>query len=227
MCRLFCTDVLVAAGFRVFSAATGHEGLELIRELEPALVVLDQHLPDLTGAGFLTALAHSRPAEYVPCKFIAMTADVSKPNDKKGKNSLLAKVLYKPFSANHLVQAVREVLEWPCPGFEDGLRHAQQLSPQLSVSEPLNAGLRTRFLLDLEEELKKLDQAVFRLDWQKARFRLHRLSGAAALAGFGTFSRCCRKFISSLDLGGNAASVAAHYLDLLNLSENMENESGS
>src|SRR3954449_7610132 len=43
------TRVLKAAGFTVFEAGTGREGLELLRQVRPHLALLDVKLPDMDG----------------------------------------------------------------------------------------------------------------------------------------------------------------------------------
>jgi len=43
------TRVLKAAGFTVFEAGTGREGLELLRKVRPHLALLDVKLPDMDG----------------------------------------------------------------------------------------------------------------------------------------------------------------------------------
>src|SRR5688500_10710877 len=47
--RYLLTRILRSVGWKVEEAATGLEGLRLVRELSPDVVVLDVKLPDLLG----------------------------------------------------------------------------------------------------------------------------------------------------------------------------------
>jgi two-component system, cell cycle response regulator len=47
---------LKAAGFTVLTASSGEEGLAVIRERKPDLVLLDMNMPDMSGADVLLKL---------------------------------------------------------------------------------------------------------------------------------------------------------------------------
>ena len=51
---------LQAAGYQVFRAATGDEGLRKVKEVQPDLIILDVMM-DTTTAGFQVSLALRRP----------------------------------------------------------------------------------------------------------------------------------------------------------------------
>lgn len=51
---------LQAAGFQVFRAANGDEGLKMVKEIKPALIILDVMM-DTTTAGFQVSLALRSP----------------------------------------------------------------------------------------------------------------------------------------------------------------------
>jgi len=63
---------LEASGFQVFSAASGTEGLEQIKEIKPDLIVLDVMM-DYTTEGFQVSLALRSPdptSKYAPYRDI-------------------------------------------------------------------------------------------------------------------------------------------------------------
>jgi CheY-like chemotaxis protein len=63
---------LEASGFQVFSAASGAEGLQLVKEINPDLIILDVMM-DYTTEGFQVSLALRSPeaeSEYAPYRHI-------------------------------------------------------------------------------------------------------------------------------------------------------------
>ena len=49
--RKLAVDVLSAAGFRTFGAATAAQGIALAREHVPDVILMDLRLPDMDGVG--------------------------------------------------------------------------------------------------------------------------------------------------------------------------------
>jgi two-component system cell cycle response regulator DivK len=70
--RKLALDVLSAAGFRTFGAATAEQGIALALEHGPDVILMDLRLPDLDGADATRRLAaHERTA---PIPVVAMSA---------------------------------------------------------------------------------------------------------------------------------------------------------
>jgi DNA-binding NtrC family response regulator len=63
--RKSLTKVLRARGFRVESAATGAEGLDLVRAERPMVAILDMRLPDTDGLSVLRSLRQAVPETQV------------------------------------------------------------------------------------------------------------------------------------------------------------------
>jgi response regulator of citrate/malate metabolism len=97
------TGFLLAHGaFDVVGAAhTGARALELADELQPRLVLLDIHLPDMTGIDVLRAL-RNRPGE--PLDVIAITAARELDTVRAAVAGGVLHYLVKPFSAAVLNQ---------------------------------------------------------------------------------------------------------------------------
>jgi response regulator of citrate/malate metabolism len=97
------TGFLLAHGaFDVVGAAhTGRRALELAEELRPRLVLLDIHLPDMTGIDVLRAL-RNRPGE--PLDVIAITAARELDTVRAAVAGGVLHYLVKPFNAAVLNQ---------------------------------------------------------------------------------------------------------------------------
>src|SRR3954452_12591626 len=89
--------------YDVICAADGMEGLAVVRQYEPALIILDMHMPVLDGWGFLRAY-ETLPGPSAPV--IAMSADVKDPRTVRHVEGFLV----KPFNIDYLLSLVRGVL---------------------------------------------------------------------------------------------------------------------
>jgi PleD family two-component response regulator len=54
-------SILRPAHFAVFKAYTGRQGLEIARKVNPDLILVDRHLPDMSGGDVITELRGLRP----------------------------------------------------------------------------------------------------------------------------------------------------------------------
>lgn len=70
--RLILQVALGAGGFRVHEAATGAEGVELVRDLDPDLVTLDLEMPGISGSEALRQIRNISDAYVI---MISATAD--------------------------------------------------------------------------------------------------------------------------------------------------------
>jgi two-component system, OmpR family, alkaline phosphatase synthesis response regulator PhoP len=98
-------DYLRHAGFSVVTAETGAAGLERMRSVRPALVVLDLRLPDMDGIDVARAL---RAVSNVP--IVMLTARAEESDRLLGLDAGADDYVVKPFSPRELVARVRAVL---------------------------------------------------------------------------------------------------------------------
>ncbi|MEP7104263.1 MAG: response regulator transcription factor [Chloroflexota bacterium] len=96
---------LERGGFRVVTAHDGVTALEMIRELEPALVVLDLMLPALSGRDVARVAR-----EESDVSIIMLTAMGSPGQRVSGLESGADDYVVKPFEPSELVARVRSVL---------------------------------------------------------------------------------------------------------------------
>lgn len=97
-------DVLASEGHEVFKAYNGEEGLKLLAEKRPEVVLLDLMLPILDGAGFLAAMSEHPELRDTPV--IAMTSAGLTPMER----GRFAGFLPKPFRLDELLRALARVL---------------------------------------------------------------------------------------------------------------------
>jgi CheY-like chemotaxis protein len=110
---------LEASGFQVFSAASGAEGLEKVKEVHPGLIVLDVMM-DYTTEGFQVSLALRNPdpkAEYAPYRdipILMLTAIHSTTPLRFGPEQDYLPVddfVEKPIEPSELVAKIHELLQ--------------------------------------------------------------------------------------------------------------------
>jgi CheY-like chemotaxis protein len=98
-------------GARLLAAMHGALGLELARQHRPALVLLDLHLPDISGAEVLQALRSEPETQDIPV--IVVSADAT----TRQQQLLLAggarAYVTKPFDVKQLLGAISAVLGDP------------------------------------------------------------------------------------------------------------------
>jgi DNA-binding response OmpR family regulator len=92
-------------GYNVFVASSGSEGLALAERIQPALIVLDLMLPDVSGEDVCTEV---RSRSDVP--ILMLTAKAGEDERVAGLVSGADDYLVKPFSPRELVARVRAVL---------------------------------------------------------------------------------------------------------------------
>jgi DNA-binding response OmpR family regulator len=99
---------LERSGCRVLRAADGAEALELARERQPDLAVLDVMMPRLTGLEVARALREDDRTRELPV--ILLTARVRDSDVQAGLEAGATSYVRKPFSARELWERVEALL---------------------------------------------------------------------------------------------------------------------
>ena len=94
-------DILEFEGYTVVSAANGQEGLSLLDQAQPALVLLDMRMPVLDGWGFARVLQER--GTVLPIVVMTAAQDAKQWAAEIGATSYVA----KPFEFDDLMQAVQ------------------------------------------------------------------------------------------------------------------------
>lgn len=108
--RDMITRMLERLGYQVSSAASGMEGLDMIRENHEAydLVITDFNMPKMTGL----EMAHQVYVDIPDVKFILLSGfSIQKMSDMIEDHPAFKEVLHKPVSKNTLKEMIESVIE--------------------------------------------------------------------------------------------------------------------
>lgn len=97
-------ELLVLAGYTIFVAQNGKEGLELARAQKPDLILCDIVMPVLDGYGVLRALQNVPELSRIP--FIFITAKGEKADLRMGMDLGADDYLIKPFSGDEILSVI-------------------------------------------------------------------------------------------------------------------------
>jgi two-component system cell cycle response regulator DivK len=107
--RKLARDVLTHQGYRVRDAESAEEGLRLIAEQRPALVLMDIHLPGIDGIEALRRLRADPATHDIPV--IAVTASAMTHDRQKILAAGFDGYESKPISVRPFLAAVRTALD--------------------------------------------------------------------------------------------------------------------
>lgn len=94
-------QILQSAGYATATAFDAFQGLRLVRELKPAVIVCDMIMPNMAGADLFRTLATDPATAKTPRVMISGCADV----DHSCAHAFLA----KPFAGEKLLAAIKKV----------------------------------------------------------------------------------------------------------------------
>ena len=104
-------DVLQAKGYATLEAGSAEEGLALARERAPGLILMDIHLPGMSGIEALKALRAEAATAAIPV--IAITASVMQESVREVMAAGFEALIEKPIEVLGFLEKVRRVLEAP------------------------------------------------------------------------------------------------------------------
>ncbi len=159
---------LTFRGYRVITARNGQEGLEVVQNKHPAIVITDIMMPKLDGFGLVHRLRLNPETRAIPVVFI--TATYVTPEDRDFAYDIGAtRFIQKPVNLEEFLKTVAELKEQGAP----------------VVIEPLDEfnfydGYRSRLEIKLAELEKRISRDEFLLGAQPGegdqslRISLHR-----------------------------------------------------
>jgi len=102
-------DVLQAKGYATIEAGTGEDGVRLAAEHTPDLVLMDIHLPGISGIEALSRLRADPATAAIPVA--AVTASVMQQDRAMIMDAGFDAYVSKPISLREFVDTVRTLLE--------------------------------------------------------------------------------------------------------------------
>lgn len=98
---------LTAAGYEIFVARDGNQGLALAERENPDLVILDMMMPKRSGFLVLEKLRRTRP---VPVRIIMVTANEGSRHKAYAETLGVDDYIRKPFAMDRLLDSVHRLL---------------------------------------------------------------------------------------------------------------------
>ena len=203
--RELLKEILSLNGFRVETASTGQDGIQLATTLKPNLVIVDLGLPDLDGYDLAARLRGMKETSNLP--IVAVTG--RQPSRRLEARDLryFDEFITKPFDFAKLIQTIQPLL---------GSTNAKLLSAdETSEGEAPMADLKQSYEGRLSGRIQSIQELWFaHREWpdghhlHKLWKKTHNLAGSAPLYGFESIGRIARAIEESVaDLLGSAPTV--------------------
>ena len=107
--RRLARDVLQFKGYQILESETAEEGIRLARENQPALILMDFHLPGMNGIQALEALRADETTRAIPV--IAVTASAMTEDRQKIMAAGFEGLQTKPINVKVFLEAVAQTLQ--------------------------------------------------------------------------------------------------------------------
>lgn len=107
MMREMLLMVLRDAGFNVVQAEDGQEGLDVLADAAPDVIITDINMPKLDGYGFIEGVRRDERYRAVP--ILVLSTESSPDKKARARNAGATGWLVKPFQAETLLDVVRRV----------------------------------------------------------------------------------------------------------------------
>jgi DNA-binding response OmpR family regulator len=180
--------LLVNEGYKVLTAGSAEEALELLRSFHPELVLADIQLPGIDGFELTRRLKQNEQTRDI--MVVALTAFAMKGDEQKAIEAGCDGYITKPIDTRTLGSRIREILSRrnaaPPP--------RTQLPPRESIPPAELLSLRQRFLAEgLEQSRQWLLDLDGGFDAESVAKSVHQWIGAGGLLGYSAISRLARE----------------------------------
>ena len=229
VCRLFCARVLETQGYRSLEAIDGRSAVQVALRERPQLILADLRLPDMSGIEAISRIIRLWPEAQGKSRFIGLSGDDSARARREMLAAGFSLVLSKPVEAEALLTGIQEVsmeLNVDTAAPYRGC-HPGGSNPVLHVRQDDAIPLKLVFCAELDCQLPELDRLFTALDWPAVKNILHRLTGAAALAGFPDFATRGRQLLQILGSPMKNDVLADAYLEFLRQAADLRAENRS
>ncbi|MGF1508301.1 MAG: ATP-binding protein [Myxococcota bacterium] len=191
--RLMLTMLMEGEGFDVVAVENGAEAVDAARAQRFDIVVMDMHMPVMSGAEATRAI-HRLPDGRPPI-IIGLTADAVVERRRQYMDVGLDAFLTKPFERNQFAALAFELLEKRGPAApvprSASARPSSREALDVKRLEHLRSSVGVRnldkllekFSVQARDEAERLEQALLSGETTDIRYRAHRLAGFAGNFG--------------------------------------------
>ncbi len=134
--------------YTLLEAETGHSGFDLALQAQPDLILLDVHLPDITGVALIEQIKQTPALQPIP--IIAVTGDTNEELQQLCLAAGALQVLYKPFSRFVLLDIIRRYTD----------ARNVMVSPN-PIEQPNDALLKKVLIVDDNPDLRTIFARTF------------------------------------------------------------------
>ncbi len=110
--RMLVRRVLEAEGFSVVDATDGLTGLEMAKQMQPDLILLDINLPEIDGYDLAKRFRDTPGLQQVP--ILAVTANVMQGDRERTLKAGCDGYIQKPIDVDRLPEQVKAALQRTC-----------------------------------------------------------------------------------------------------------------
>lgn len=102
--------IRMAAGWDVFAASSGLQGIQSAQTEQPDVILLDVMMPEMDGIATFKALQSNPGTKMIPVIFLTAKAQTA---EKRQFNDLgVSGVITKPFNSLDLPDQIAKILHW-------------------------------------------------------------------------------------------------------------------
>lgn len=102
--------IAIEAGWQVAIASSGREGINLAKDRQPDVILLDVMMPNMDGIDTLSQLKSNEKTNTIPVIFL--TAKAQAEEKKQFQNLGVVDVITKPFNSMTLASQIAKILGW-------------------------------------------------------------------------------------------------------------------
>jgi len=107
--NLKCEGEVLKGKYRMSTARSGEQALELLSKIQPDLILLDIYMPGMDG--YETMVKIKENADYADIPVIFLSGESKSEAEKKGMNMGAAGYIRKPFDPDMLLEKIESILE--------------------------------------------------------------------------------------------------------------------
>lgn len=184
--------LLVNEGYKVMTAASAEEALELLRSYHPQLILADIQLPGIDGLELTRRIKKNEETRDITV--VALTAFAMKGDEQKAVEAGCDGYITKPIDTRSLGARIREHLNRRAEALGAAPSAEPTVKGDASLPEAEMLALRRRFLSEGQETAR---QMLLDLDGQfnaaEAAKAVHNWIGTGGLLGYSAISRLARE----------------------------------